>query len=132
MPQRLVTPVTNAPARKALSTACLLLVLGALVPAAQAAFPGRPILLSAEGGGSQAAWVAYDNGDVLRCDAQTGTCQAMGGLPTFASPVSLSAEPDRAAAWIGWSDGSLYRCTDAGRCAPVSLPADTGPELRLR
>jgi len=99
---------------------------------AAAGFPGRPTLLSAEGGGQNAAWVAYENGDVLRCRADTGSCQAMSGLPTFASPVSLSAEPDHAAAWVGWSDGSLYRCSSAGRCAAVSLPADTGRDIPLR
>jgi len=108
------------------STTCQLLALLLLTPGiAQAGFPGRPTLLSAEGGGTNAAWVAFENGEVLRCRADTGTCQTMTGLPTFASPVSLSAEPDHAAAWVGISDGSLYRCSDAGRCAAISLPADS-------
>jgi len=97
-----------------------------------AAFPGRPTLLSAEGGDRSAAWVAYENGDVLRCRADTGACQAMTGLPLFASPVSLSAEPDHAAAWVGWSDGTIYRCSSAGRCTAIYIPTDIGPGRGLR
>lgn len=100
---------------------------------AMAGFPGRPILLSAEGGGSGAAWVAYDNGDVLRCPAQDHECTLMAGLPAFASPVSLSAQPDQPAAWIGWSDGSLYRCRASGQCIAIETPAgDAAPPLLPR
>jgi hypothetical protein len=109
----------------ALITACALLALPAMVAAT--GFAGRPTLLSAEGGAQHAAWVAYENGDVMRCRADTGDCQTMRGLPAFAKPVSLSAEPDQAAAWLGLSDGTLYRCSDAGRCAPITLPGGTDP-----
>lgn len=103
-----------------------------LYPAlAGAAFPGRPLLLSAEGGGAQAAWVAYENGDVLRCRAEHAACQAMSGLPGFSSPVSLSAEPDGAAAWVGWSDGALYRCQADGNCKVVRAPDDSGLRRRM-
>lgn len=95
-------------------------------PTALAGFPGRPALLSAEGGHTNAAWVAYDNGEVLRCSAETGDCRVMSGLPTFAIPVVLDAEPDFPAAWIGWSDGSLYRCNAAGTCTSFSIPGDSG------
>jgi hypothetical protein len=99
-------------------------------PASAADFAGRPLLLSAEGGSQHAAWVAYENGEVLRCQADTGTCKAMKGLPSFATPVSLSAEPDQPAAWLGLSDGSLYRCSEAGRCAPITLPVGPGATAR--
>ena len=106
--------------------ALLVICSSLLAPAlAVAGFPGRPILLSAEGGTQNAAWVAYENGDVLRCRAATGSCQVMTGLPTFATPISLSAATSNAAAWIGWSDGSLYHCSAIGRCTALALPTDT-------
>lgn len=87
------------------------------------AFPGQPTLLSAQGDGERSAWVAYQNGDVFRCRADTRHCEPMHGLPTFSTPVSLSADPGGTGAWIGWSDGALYRCENDGQCRAARAPS---------
>lgn len=101
-------------------------------PLSAATFPGRPLLLSAEGMGQHAAWVVYENGDVLRCQAATASCVIMKDLPTFASPVSLSAEPGHAAAWVGWTDGMIYRCVAEGHCTAMTMPAEKRQDPKRR
>ena len=98
------------------------------LPALSALFdmPGQPILIETEGGDSRAAWVAYENGDVARCNADTGRCELVSGLPQFARPVALAVEQGRAAAWVGWSDGHVYRCEAGGRCTAITAPQGSG------
>lgn len=108
----------------------LLAATFAMLPAlANAAFPGKPLLLSAQGATGQTTWVAYENGDVLHCDAASGNCRRMQGLPEFSSPVSLNAGPAGSSAWVGWSDGALFYCEAKGECrlihqadGPVRVP----------
>lgn len=111
--------------------ALLGIFLLSLHPLAGAVLPGQPRLIASEGPDSRAAWVAYENGDVLRCDAVTTTCRAMRGLPRFSRPVAMAAEQGHAAAWIGWSDGQIFHCQADGSCRAVATDRDTG-SLRPR